>query len=63
MTKLVGQTSLRKNTDQSSSMGCPNSRKNSQGFGEVSALPLLVRIMITLLFVLAVNLKWVMVTM
>jgi len=62
MTKLVRQTSLRDNTDQSLSMRCPDSGKNSQCFGEVSALLLLVRITITLLFELAVNLKWVMVT-
>jgi hypothetical protein len=63
MTKLVGQTSLRKIQTEVHQWGAPIQEKNSQGFGEVFALPLLVRIMITLLFVLAVNLKWVMVTM
>jgi hypothetical protein len=63
MTKLVGLTSLRKNIVHSSYTGCPNSGKNFQGSGEESTLPLLVRILIALLFELAVILKWVMVTM
>jgi len=45
--------------------GVPQLKKKLSGIwrGEVSTLPLLVRILMALLFVLAVNLKWVIVTM
>jgi hypothetical protein len=44
-------------------MGCPRSRKKFQGFSEESAILLPARILISLLFEMVVNLKWVMVIM